>query len=124
MSIFSQTNASIIGNFTPIKYRLPKWLAWMYSLLYPIEWLRSNFFNEYVNGSYYQQYTDSLGWATNAKVIGSDNAVYQALQPVPVGPGYDPITGAQGYWVQIASDFRGAIERSLYNAEKLKLEFT
>ncbi len=121
MSIYDQNNYSIIGNNTPIKYRLPKFLGWMYALLYPIEWLRYNFVNFYRNGHTALNWNNTFPFTVGFYVRGSDKAIYQCFI---ANTNVNPVGDTTGHWYMACGDFRGSVERQSYTgAIKLSFEY-
>ena len=51
MSLFDVDYVDFVNKMLPIKYRLPKFKAWVYSLLKPVEWCHNAYITWYKDGA-------------------------------------------------------------------------
>lgn len=120
-SIYDYTTNQIALNLSPLIYRKTRWQSWFRALLWPLQWLRDNWFNEYKSGSIAPYWTSIGTYAKGFRVIDDLNyGVYEALSAN--GPGVQPSLNPD-IWIQVSPDFRGTNERVKYNNQKLLLEF-
>lgn len=102
---------------TPIEKRLPVRLGMLESISEPIQWNRDNFFNSYIEGDSSADYSNVTAYLRYDRV-NYQNRIYEAIED---NTGVLPTDS--DYWVQVASDFRGARERIKYNCQTLMLEW-
>lgn len=119
MGIFDITYNLQTRRLLPPFKRLPNWLAWMTSLVAPIQWLSNWSITYYRTGIYgLNQYNSSATYAKGACVYGLDGSVYEALEDI--SSGY-PLTGEN--WCKVLDTFVGAEERVLFNGQTVTLEY-
>jgi hypothetical protein len=117
-----------VDNLLPVNKRLPKYLAWVRSLVKPIQWLHDNFFNDFANGGiiYSLQYwASNTAYAIDVKIIdGDDHGVYQATVAISASFLNLHPRNDLARWVKVADDFRGVNKRIKYTGQKLFLEWS
>lgn len=118
MSLYDFDTNFIGPKLMPPALRQIKHVAWIKTLLKPIQTLWGIIFNDYADGSNYPFYEHPTTYNTGDRVIGADKRVYQALQTT-VGHFIDD----PNYWVLVNHNFMGARERILYNSQKIVLEY-
>lgn len=124
MAIYDYDVDSIRGNNTPLRYRYkPKFTAWMLSLLYPLQWLRDNTFNDYIQGSAAPLWNPLATYNTGDRIKGYGNAVFESIVDGNIGIDPDQALNASDFWMRISDDYRGVNERLKYNSQKLMLEY-
>lgn len=125
MGLYDYDIAQIAGNITPPNYRSPIFLAWLKALGVPLQWVRDNFYNEYVGGSTAPLWNSATSYVAGNKVRDTNNAIYQC---VIANTNKQPRTNSDAssltsQWVKISVDFRGTEERVKYNGSHLVLEY-
>ena len=115
---------SVQGPLTlPPKKRLPKWIAWVASLLKPLQWARDLFFDTYIGGAQYGLLDQLQYYIIGDRVVWLDNSVYECMNPVAeLGSVSDPITDPTN-WLKIQDVFIGVDERKKYNSQIIVFEF-
>lgn len=109
-------------NLNAPQRRLPKFTAFLHSLMKPLQWRRDLFFIEYATGSYnlYPNYDPSNGYVFGDRVIYSDKRVYESIFPTPFAgtPPTDPT-----HWTLIVDNFIGLNERLKYTSQIITIEY-
>lgn len=109
-------------NILPPPKRLQKMMDYLFSILYPLQWLRDLLFGDYRLGASYPVYNAFASYNKGDRVIGYDKSVYECLVNGTIsglnGPGSDP-TG----WLKIQELFIGTDERIKYNSQIMMLEY-
>jgi hypothetical protein len=109
-------------SLSPPNKRKPKLLAWGYSLMYPLQWLRDLFFDDYAKGTAYQDWDAVSGFAQFSRVRYSDLGNYECINPAgAVGALQNPLN--TDYWRKIQDNYIGANERVKYNSQIIVLEY-
>ncbi len=107
----------------PPKKRLPKWLAWIYSLMKPVQWVRDWFFDTYIGVSNYNLFDAGQYYSLGDRAIWFDNSIYECLNPNPeLGSVSSPIL-LPDMWFKIQDCFIGVDERSAYNSQIIVFEY-
>jgi hypothetical protein len=103
---------------TPTR-RLPKFTAFLYSLMKPLQYLRDLFFNDYVNGAVYNYilYNNSTSYTIGNRVIFTNRKVYECISNTVGNNCLNKI-----YWTEICSNFIGLNERGKYNSQIIIFE--
>lgn len=118
MSIYNINFGNEVEKLLPPAKREPKNLAWLRSLVKPIQWLRDLFFEDYANGNNDALY-DSLATYSVGDRVRYMNKIYECISNTTAGTNPSNITN----WIKILDDFRGARERVTYNGQKIVLEW-
>lgn len=117
MSIYDQDFEQIGEQLSPPDKRLPKFLAWIFSLMSPMQWNTDLFFIDYRLGSSAALYSGATAYALGDRVK-YNNKIYECILATTGN-----LPTAETYWILILNDFRGATERVYYNGQKLSLEW-
>lgn len=118
MSIYDVDFSQAEEQLTPPDKREPKFLAWLKALIYPVQWLRDVFFNEYVMGSSAADYVSSNTYLKGERVRYVDKAVYEALQDVPI----NDTPGNPLLWYKINENFIGIDQRVKLTSQIMSLQ--
>lgn len=112
-------NTTIFGEqFLPPYKRNDKYKSWIGVLLYPLQWLRDRFYDNYAYGNF-DSYWDFTGTYTAGEVVSYlDYNFYVAMQNVPANT---PCTDTN-YWMLVSENV-GAIPRANVTGQKLLLEW-
>lgn len=132
MGIYDINYNNVVINLLPPNYRVSKFKAFLNALVYPIQWLRNKFFDNYVNSATYI-YTDFISNTiilnSNTLVRFPDNSIWETqLDNVDVTI-YNPLIGQLTMvdgtlvWIKVLNDFIGLNERSQFNNQKLEFEY-
>jgi hypothetical protein len=117
MSYIVNTN-TFANNFTPPKRRTSKMLAWVKTLLYPLQVLYDTMFGTYKDGNTAADYDNSTTYAIGDQVKYTDKAIYQ---------NYVSSTGVlptnTSYWFKVQDNFVGIEPRMKYNSQHIVLEW-
>lgn len=105
----------------PPKKRKPKYLAWIYCLVYPLQWLRDLFYGDYKTGAVYPDYNPIASYQKGDRVIGADKAVYECLFNGTSSGSSGPYNSPD--WVKTQDVFIGTDERVKYNSQLIILEY-
>ena len=97
--------------------RMPKIKAFLHSLMYPLQWIRDLFFNDYVNGMQYPAYSKIILYNIGNRITYGNRSNYECIQPAL---NISPLN--TDYWIKIQDVYLGMYERSHYNAQKIMLE--
>jgi hypothetical protein len=117
MSVYDINYNQLAEEQTPIDERQPIVLAWLRSLVKPLQYLRDLFFNSYADGSAAPDYNALTAYAKGDQVRHVDNAIYEALVPTTGNLPSDPL-----FWFKVQDVFIGIRERLKYNSRKIVLE--
>ena len=124
MSIFD-INFNTQGKLLlPPKKRLTKWLAWIYTLLKPVQWLRDWFFGVYIDSANYTLFSNSgtTYYVLGDRVVWYDNSLYECLNPtLTLATVSSPIL-MPDMWYKLQDCFIGVDERTAYNSQIIVLE--
>lgn len=121
-SIYDYNTSNVALNLSPFRYRKTRWQAFFRSLLWPLQWLRDNWFNEYKTGSVAPLFSTLIAYPKGYRVTDpSNNAVYESNEAQ--GPGAAAPVENLGTWSLVSPDYRGVDERLKYNSQKLMLEY-
>lgn len=118
MSIYDQDYELIEEQLSPPDKRLPKWLAWLNSLMAPMQWVRDLFFESFVSGSPASLYSGATSYVLGDRVRFTDFSVYECILATT---GNDPTDTT--YWIKIQQVWMGSDERVMYTGQKLSLEY-
>lgn len=132
MSIYDINYNNVIDNLLVIAYRTIRFSKWMYSLIYPIQYLRDIFFNNYVGSSSYIIYDGYT--ILNINDAGSmvkfpDLSVWMTTKDNININTYNPTIGqvidilGDTIWIKIQDDFIGFEERTQFNNQKIMFEY-
>lgn len=115
------------------KYRLPKFLSWFRSLLYPLDWLRLYRLKGYKYGiSDVPVFNPSTVYDRGDLVLWTDGAVYvratvyEDVYPSGILPTDGYVAGKtppSKYWIKVIDSFVGVDERINYTCTVLSLEY-
>lgn len=121
-SIYDFDFGVYVNNMLPVKKRTARNISWLTALLKPLQWLRDNFFNEYVNGSAAALYSGATAYVVGDRVVDDlDNGVYVSFASQT---GVQPSTANDPEkWQKVCDDWRGVTERVKYTGQKLILEY-
>lgn len=111
--------SQVANNNLPTKKRLPKWKAWLLSLLTPLQWLRDLFFNEYRKGSSAVDWDAVSTFTKGTRIRYIDNGIYEAIIAVPA----NKVPTNATYWIKVTDNFIGSDERVKYSGQKMTLEW-
>jgi len=112
-------NTTIFGEqFLPPYKRNDKYKSWVGVLLYPLQWLRDRFYDNYAYGIYDFIWDSGVAYNINDVVSYLDYNFYIAVQNVPMNT---PCTDTN-YWM-LVSDNVGAVPRANVTGQKLLLEW-
>jgi hypothetical protein len=117
MSIYDQDFEQIGAQLTPPDKRLPKFTAWIFSLMNPMQWNTDLFFIDYRLGSSAILYSGATAYALGDRVK-YNNKIYECILATTGNLPTD-----ETCWILVLNDFRGATERVNYNGQKLSLEW-
>lgn len=118
MSIYSIDFAKRVVQLLPPDKRMGKHVAWMKTLMKPLQWFRDLWFGEYLTGTTAAPWNSGVTYAKYARVRYS-KSVYESL----VADNLNNIPNDAAYWMQVQENFIGLQERIQYNSQKLVLEF-
>lgn len=112
-------NTNIFGtNFVPPKRRSSDMVAWVNTLLYPLQVLYDTMFGTYKDGNSASNYNNGTSYAIGDQVKYIDRAIYQC---------YVATTGNiptdTNYWFKIQDLWIGVEQRMKYNAQPFVLEY-
>lgn len=123
MSIYDVNYQDTSSDLLPPSKRLPKWLAWMYSLVKPIQYLRDLFFDIYIGGANYNIFDPAQYYSAGDRAIWYDNTVVECYNPFPkLGSVSAPDITPEN-WRVIQQNFIGVDERVKYNAQIIVFEW-
>lgn len=116
----------IADNLIPEVKKKPKYIAWAYSLLRPIQLIWELLFRDYKNGSTYNLYNSLTTYNFGDRVINTNKSVYEATyldaNGVPQSfNGVDPTNTV--FWTLVNDNFIGVEERLKYNSQIILLEY-
>jgi hypothetical protein len=99
--------------------RTPKFLAWIYVIVKPVQKLWQLVFEDYAVGSAYLDYSNVTTYSLGDKVRWDDKSIYELITSASLGNNpTDTIN-----WVKINDLFIGVNERIKYSAQKLLFEY-
>lgn len=116
----------IADNLIPEVKKKPKYIAWVYALLYPIQKIWELLFRDYKNGSTYNLYSSLTTYNFGDRVIHTNKSVYEATYLDANGVaqsfnGFDPTNTV--FWTLVNDNFIGAEERLKYTSQIILLEY-
>lgn len=117
MSSIINTNQFAI-DFLPPKKRLPKYIAWVQTLLNPLQVLYSTMFGTFKDGNAAAAYNIATAYIVGDQVQYIDKAVYQCWV---ANTGQIPTD--TDYWFKVQDKFVGIEPRMKYNAQHLLFEY-
>jgi hypothetical protein len=118
MSIYNLNTENFGKHLMPPYKRLPRYLSWIYVLLYPLQWLHDLFFNTYADGDYSAVWDVSSTYTKGQVVQYLDYQTYVAIQNVPI---FTPCIDTN-YWL-LVGDNVGLRQRANVTGQKLLLEW-
>lgn len=118
MSVPSVDYNNLLENELPPHRRLPRFIALAKGFANYIIYLY-NYFLSYINGSTANNYDAGVTYGVGAVVV-YNYKVYESIQASNTGNAPD---GSPLYWMEMLPYFRGATERSLYQASKVVFEY-
>lgn len=118
MSIYSIDFAKRVVQLLPPDKRMGKHVAWMKTLMKPLQWFRDLWFGEYLTGTTAAPWNSGVTYAKYARVRYS-KSVYESL----VDDNLNKVPTDTAFWMQVQENFIGLQERIQYNGQKLVLEF-
>jgi hypothetical protein len=109
-------------NILPPTKRLPVILAYMFAIIYALQWVRDRILGDYKAGATYPIYNAFATYNIGDRVIFfEDHSVYECMVNGTVsgigGPASDPA------WMKIQDLFIGVDERIKYNSQIIVLEY-
>lgn len=109
-------------NMLPNLKRTARGIGWLSALFKPLQWLRDNFFNEYVNGSAASLYNGATAYVAGDRVVDLiDNGVYESQT---AQTGVIPSTANNpAKWQKVSDNWVGVSERTKYTGQKIALEY-
>jgi hypothetical protein len=123
MSIFDINYQSTGKTALPPSKRLPKWLAWIYSLLKPMQYLRDLFFDTFIGGANYNIFDAGQFYSYGDRAVWFDNTVVECLNDVPkLGSVSAPDITPEN-WIVVSENFIGVDERIYYNPQIIVFEW-
>lgn len=117
MSVYDINYNQLAEEQTPIDERQPIVLAWLRSLVKPLQYLRDLFFTSYADGSTAPDFNALTAYTKGQQVRYVDNAIYEALVATTGNLPSDPL-----FWFKVQDVFIGVRERLKYNSRKIVLE--
>jgi len=105
----------------PPKFRKPRWIAWLKSLVTPLQWTKDNTFDKFRFGwddALAQKYDTIITYHIDDLVLFR-NKVYVCIKTTTAG--IDPTNTT--YWFKILDDWVGADERIMYCGQTLTLTY-
>ena len=120
MSIYNLNTNILWQQLNPPLLRNPAENDWGKSLLSPLQY-DNDLYVQYIYGSSYSLYDNSIGYVPGDRVIGSvgdsDRTVYENI--IACTASYPPNSN----WVVVNDNYIGAEERSKYKAQKYLYEY-
>jgi hypothetical protein len=117
MSSIINTNQFAI-DFLPPKKRLPKYIAWVQTLLNPLQVLYNTMFGTYKDGNAAAAHDIATAYIVGDQVQYIDKAVYECWV-ANIGK----IPTDTNYWFKVQDKFVGIEPRMKYNAQHLLFEY-
>ncbi len=125
MAIYDYNTNTVGEQLTPPVLRMPKFLAWLYTLVKPIQNLHDLIFSDYKIGNVYSSYNNATTYNFGERVQYLDKAIYEVT--------YTDINGIAGnvtgviptntiFWTKVNDVFIGTDERVKYSAQKILFE--
>ena len=115
MSIYDLNYYQKAYEAMPVNKRLPIYKGWLYSLIYPMVWLRNVVFDLYKSGLTYSEYT--AGTYSKGDRVYYAKSIYESL----IDSNTDAPTTDN--WLKIVDNFIGVDERILFRSEKIVFEY-
>ena len=109
--------ALVVLNLLPPLLRNNAMIAWLRALTKPLQ-KDNNDFNEYLSGTTYPNYSATTSYNIGDRVVYGFDSVYENLSGST-----NILPTNTAYWYMVNPNFIGAVERSLYNGQKIKLEW-
>ena len=123
MSIYDINYQSTGKTILPPSKRLPKWLAWIYSLLKPMQYVRDLFFDIFIGGANYNIFDAGQFYSYGDRAVWFDNTVVECLNDIPkLGSVSAPDITPEN-WIVVCENFIGVDERIKYNPQIIVLEW-
>lgn len=123
MSIYDINYQSTGKTILPPSKRLPKWLAWIYSLLKPLQYVRDLFFDIFIGGANYNIFDAGQFYSYGDRAVWFDNTVVECLNDIPkLGSVSAPDITPEN-WIVVCENFIGVDERIKYNPQIIVLEW-
>ena len=119
MSIYTYSVNYISEKLLPPSLRGSKHLAWLKTILKPIQNLWYRIFNDYKDGSLYVDYDNTTAYVETERVVWTDKRVYECILATTGN-----LPSDSTYWNLINDNFIGASERAKYNSQKIVFEYS
>jgi hypothetical protein len=120
--IYYQTESQVANDLLPVQRRKPVFKSWLTALLSSIQWCRDVIFNNFADGSSYDNWTSGNTYAYLERVIYIDNGVYECQKTTGLTSFVPPNIDTDN-WLKIADSFIGIREQMHYTFQKLWLEY-
>lgn len=117
MSLYDYDSNIVGEQLTPPVLRKPKFLAWLYVIVKPIQTLWSQIFEDYKVGNLYTNYNALTTYSVGNRVAYTNKSIYECIK---VTTGNDCLNTT--YWVLINDNMFGVDERVKYNSQIILLE--
>lgn len=121
-AIYNQNESQIATSLLPIKRRKPKWIAWMTSVMNPLQWLHDLSVGDYYGGSSAATWTSGNPYVFLDRVIYFDGSVYE-LQNVAGLTSSVPPPQDIANWYRVLDTWVGVAERVKYTGQKIMIEY-
>ena len=126
VSIYIQNEAQISSDISPPPRRLPKWLAWLSSLLTPLQWDHDLLFsNGWTDGSTAPNWASGTTYTYGQRVVNTANedlGVYELSNVAGLTSTANPAKDTAN-WFKVLDTFIGVRERANYTGQGLVLEW-
>ena len=109
-------------NMHPPFWRLPKFLAWMRTLLTPIAWLHKTFFYGYINSGNYIHETQTTLAYKGQQIRFWDSSVWECQIDGTNILTQSPSILPQN-WIKVLDDCIGLVVRENFNNQKVVMEY-
>ena len=121
-TIYAQDEAQISNDLLPPQRRLPVFLAWLLSILTPLQWLHDLVFTAYYGGSSAANWDAFTIYHYGTRVKYKDYAIYEVVNPIGSGI-TGSVPGQSSDWMKVLDTFVGVGERVLYTGQTAMLEY-
>ncbi len=103
-------------------YRISKTLAYLYSIIKPLQYLRDLVLGEYKTGSAYADWSSGSTYAKYDRVIYKDNSVYESKTSSNTNNLPSGAANSSTYWRKVNNSFIGYDERISWNGQIIVFE--
>lgn len=104
---------------TPPDKRGDRNVAWIRSMLKPVQWVRDALFDTYRNSFTGDAYDNTATYAKGDRVRYIDRAVYECIEATTAGTA----PSDTDHWIKIQDLYIGLKERAKYNSGKMLFEY-